>query len=255
MPKYRTYNIGELEFRLVEIPGGVLHRKEQRVELSAFALGEFQVSQALWMQVLQENPSDFEGPSRPVDSLSWYDAVEFCNKLSEKCNLKPVYHIDKSKQDPNNKSTYDVVKWIVRADFTQNGFRLPTQIEWEYAARGGPLRSQKDYAGGALLKELGWYDELSENEGTRPLGLKKPNSLGLFDMSGNLWEWCWDWSDDLPQPIPKDYRGPEKGNYRVLRGGSWLDDLNLTLVSYHNDYYPSNRDDSVGFRLAQGFTL
>jgi formylglycine-generating enzyme len=255
MPKYRTYHIDELEFRLVEIPGGVLHRKEQQVELSTFALGEFQVSQALWMQVMQENPSGFKGPSRPVNSLSWYDAIEFCNKLSEKCDLQPVYQIDKSKKDPNNQSTYDDVKWLVSADFTQNGFRLPTQIEWEYAARGGPLQSKKDYAGGELLKELGWYDELSKDEGSRPNGLKKPNALGLHDLSGNLWEWCWDWYADLPKPIPKDYYGPEQGHYRVLRGGSWLYNSYGSLVSDRGNDYPYVRNSNYGFRLAQGFTL
>jgi formylglycine-generating enzyme len=255
MPKYRTYNIGEFEFRLVEIPGGVLRRDEHEFEISAFAIGECQVTQALWDKIMEENPSEFEGPSRPVNSLSWYDAIEFCNKLSEKCDLQPVYSIDKSKKDPNNKNTFDKVKWLVGADFTHNGFRLPTEIEWEYAARGGPLQSKKGYAGGELLKELGWYNELSNDEGSRPNGLKKPNALGLHDLSSNLWEWCWDWYVELPKPIPKYYRGPGKGDARVLRGGSWLIKKYLSLVSDRYNDLPYNGYINYGFRLAQGFTL
>ena len=186
------------------------------VKLSSFYMGEFPVTQDLWEAVMGENPSYFKGPRHPVEKVSWEDAQRFIGMLNKK---------------------------------TKGGYRLPTEAEWEYAARGGKHSEGFRYAGSDKLKEVGWYAENSGSE-THKVGLKYSNELGLYDMSGNVWEWCQDrWHGDY-KGAPADGSAWEgEGGSRVVRGGSWSYDPRLCRVAYRYFLDPALRNGIVGFRL------
>ena len=194
------------------------------VTLSDYYIGETQVTQALWKAVMDDdNPSDFKGDDNlPVDSVSWIDCTKnFITKLNQK----------------------------VRRQLPQGSrFRLPTEAEWEYAARGGRLSEGYPYSGSDDIDEVAWYDENSDNE-THPVKDKGKNELGLYDMSGNVWEWCNDWYGDYGSGSQTNPKGPSSGSYRVLRGGSWSRNAGNCRVSYRNGYDPGSWDSILGFRL------
>ena len=204
------------------------------VALGDFMIGENEVTQALYEFVMGENPSCFKGPQGPVENVSWYDTVEFCNKLSEVSGLEKCYS-----GSGNN----------IKCDFSKNGYRLPTEAEWEYAARGGVKSKDFKYSGSNDIGEVAWYCDNSGHE-THPVKSKKPNELGLYNMSGNVWEWCNDWySSSLYGG--NDPKGPASGSYRVARGGSWDHDADYCSVSYRSADNPSYTYDYLGFRLAR----
>ena len=189
--------------------------------VSSFYICDHEVTQAEYRAVTGNKPSYFKGDNKPVENVSWYDAVEYCIALSLKEGLTPCYTIDKDREDPDNTSIYDG-KWTVVWNKSANGYRLPTENEWEWAAKGGNKSKGYKYSGSDDIKEVAWYYGNSDNE-THPVRQKKPNELGIYDMSGNVREWCWDiYSKNRPTNI-KNYTGasPEDYRYRVYRGGSW----------------------------------
>jgi formylglycine-generating enzyme required for sulfatase activity len=238
-------------FEMVLVEGGRFWRGEgnerHEVQLDDFYLGRTQVTQALWEAVIAKNPSEFPHPQRPVEQVSWYDCVEFCNVLSGQQGYQPAYHIDRERKDPNNQSDYDDLKWLVTPIPGADGYRLPTEAEWEYAARGGRYAQPFEYAGSPNLNETAWWDRNSQDI-TQPVGLKVPNALGLFDLSGNVWEWVWDWCSrdyyeqlalhSMPAYVPV---GPDSGSFRNARGGRFH---NLTDISFC--YFFS--DEKIAFK-------
>ena len=195
-----------------------------------FLMGKFPVTQVLWQRVMGNNPSRFKGDHRPVDSVSWFDAVNFCNKLSELEELESVYAIEGSQ---------------VACNWDAKGYRLPTEAEWEYCARGNEAFI---YSGSDILGEVGWYDGNSGDE-THPVGLKKPNGFGLYDMSGNVYEWVWDWYGSYSSDSPTDLSGPFGQSTRTRRGGGWCSIARDTRVSFRDGVSPVGCGDFLGFRI------
>ena len=190
------------------------------VNVPDFYIGQFPVTQALWETVMGNNPSHFKGPAHPVENISWEDTRQFLEKLNA---------------------------------ITGHSYRLPSEAEWEYAARGGKRSRGFLYAGGHKLKEVGWYWDNSHQE-TKPVGLKQPNELGLYDMSGNVWEWCADHWQDSYAGAPDDGSTRTEGGeetLRVIRGGSWTDYGGYCRVSSRFRFDTLIRNDVLGFRVAR----
>jgi formylglycine-generating enzyme required for sulfatase activity len=171
--------------------------------------------------------------------VTWLDAVEYCNWLSEKESLSKCYLIKGTE-----------VKYLD----TAKGYRLPTEAEWEFAARGGNKSGGFSYAGSNNLNEVGWYKDNSGGM-TQQVAKKAPNELGLYDMTGNVWEWVWDFYDwNYYKASPSDDpQGPGEGQYRVMRGGAWYNDPTHALTVSRQDHHAGFRQNSVGFRVARSY--
>ena len=226
--------------------------------VSDLYIGKYQVTQKEWQAVMGNNPSDFKGDSNPVETVSWYDAVEFCNKLSEKEGLTKCYTIDKTSKDLNNQNEYDEVKWTVVCDFNANGYRLPTEAEWEFAARGGNTSKGYTYSGSNNIDKVAWYDKNSYDKGsshpdygTHPVGQKQANELGIYDLTGNVWEWCWDWYGNYSSGSQTNPKGADNGSDRVRRGGGWCTGASYCRVALRYGYDPDVSCNTLGFRLSR----
>jgi formylglycine-generating enzyme required for sulfatase activity len=206
------------------------------VTVQGFYMGEFEVTPREWQDIMGSNPSRFKGDSLPVEPVSWYDVGEYCNRRSVKEGLTPAY---------GGSGEH------ITCDFNAGGYRLPMEAEWEYAAKGGGKDPMVyEYAGSNSPGNVAWYTENSGGS-TRQVGTKQPNSLGLYDMSGNVWEWCWDWYGDYSGGAQTDPRGPASGANRVMRGGCWYDSATYVRSALRNYYTPSSRSSNVGFRLVR----
>lgn len=206
-----------------------------RVRVSDFLLGRMEVTQELWIRVMGKNPSHFVDLRRPVEKVTWWKTVEFCNRLSEACGLQPVYKV-----------TGTTIEWDRRAD----GFRLPTEAEWEWAARGGSESQGFDYAGSNNPGVVGWIAP-EAGEQTHPVGQKKPNELGLYDLCGNVAEPCWDWKASYEAEDQVDPIGPPEGNVRAVRGGHAAAPPTITRNVTRAYNTQSNQNLFQGLRLAR----
>lgn len=252
---YPTLNLPHLH--MIRVEKGSFLREGHEVTVSAFELSAFPVTQALWEAVMGEgsNPSFFEGPRRPVEQVSWFDAVAFCNRLNAQEQWPVCYFSDENCTRPYALKGELPNQGHVFYKPTPRAFRLPTEAEWEYAARGGPFQTGTEYAGSDRVKDVGWCSDNSGRE-THTTGLLQPYRLGLYDMSGNVREWCWDWYGAYEPKKQNDPIGPKKGRIRVVRGGSWnLWGVGNLLVS--SRLYPTHPflpGNGFGFRLARHLT-
>jgi formylglycine-generating enzyme required for sulfatase activity len=225
---------------------------KHRVMVNSFYMGKYEVTQGEYQKIMGTNPSIFIEDNLPVECVSWYEAIQYCNRLSEREGLIPVYTIEKDRIDLNSISEYDNLRWKITMDPEADGYRLPTEAEWEYAAKGGNKNSLDFlYSGGNDINEVAWY---YRNSGRRshPVGTKAPNSLGIYDMSGNVWEWCWDWYGNYYISGPqKDPLGAAWGQGRVLRGGSWSSSARSVRSAVRSYSSPSNRNMGFGFRIVR----
>ena len=227
---------------------------QRQVTVSAFWMGKYEVTQKEYQEIMGVNPSYFEGDNLPVEKVTWFDAVEYCNKLSQKEGLTPVYTI--TGRTPA--TGYPITAATVMANWSANGYRLPTEAEWEYACRAGTTTpfntgnnittSQANYNGNFP------YNNNAKGEfriETTPVGTFTANAWGLHDMHGNVSEWCWDWYGVYVAGAQTDPRGAVAGEHRVQRGGSWLDYGEYLRSACQGSAAPGYRSYFIGFRLVR----
>ena len=230
----KTYTVNGVSFTMVDVEGGTFtmgatseqgsdaendEKPAHKVTLSNYSIGETEVTQALWKAVMGSNPSRFTGDlQRPVEQVSWNDCQTFIKKLNQ---------------------------------LTGENFRLPTEAEWEYAARGGKSSKGYKYSGSKTLGNVAWYYDNSSE--THAVKTKQPNELGIYDMSGNVWEWCSDWYGSYSSSAQTNPAGPSSSSFRVLRGGSWYYGARGCRVANRGGYSPDNGDYYDGFRLVRQF--
>ena len=240
VPQTESFTVNGVSFTMVTVEGGTFtmgataeqgsdaysdESPTHQVTLSSYGIGQTEVTQALWQAVMGSNPSYFQGDlNRPVETVSWNDCQEFITELNQ---------------------------------MTGKTFRLPTEAEWEYAARGGNKSQAYKYAGSDTIGDVAWYIDncyaLGSSDpdyGTHAVATKAPNELGLYDMSGNVWEWCQDWYGSYSSNAQTNPTGSVSGSNRVRRGGSWVCLARYCRVSRRQQDAPTVADDHLGFRLA-----
>ena len=244
---------------------------------SGFWMGVYPVTQEEWERVTGSNPSYFsDSPAagetqgrRPVDNVSWYDALVFANRLSILEGLSPAYSIE-GKTNPDDwgdapevdeyddeygdEDDYHSAWDAVEIEEGSTGWRLPTEAQWEYAARAGATTAfsngASDWKNEASVEGIGWF-KFNSGKMTHEVGLKQPNAWGLYDIHGNVWEWCWDRHDDYPAQAQADPAGASSGSHRVNRGGGWLVSALLARSAARIYDNPFDRDNALGFRLVR----
>ena len=240
------------EMRFVAVPGGAFwmgspedepgrfdnEGPRHRVHVAPYWLASTEVTRAQWRAVMGSTPPGGRHDDEPVVGVSWCDTLRYANELSQREGLTPAYRL------LGPCAHGGTVTWDRSAD----GYRLPTEAEWELAARGG---DEQLYAGGGALESVGWYLGNAE-DGARSVAALAPNAYGLYDMSGNVWEWVWDRLGAYPAEAQHDPAGPERGETRILRGGSWRYEARYARVADRNWGHPGYRARAVGFRLARG---
>lgn len=222
----RTFTVNGVSFKMVQVEGGTFQmgsnggasdeKPVHSVTLSSYSIGQTEVTQALWQAVMGSNPSNWKGDDLPVEQVSWNDCQTFITKLNQ---------------------------------LTGQMFRLPTEAEWEYAARGGNKSKGYQYAGSNTLGDVAWYDSNSGDK-THSVATKQPNELGLYDMSGNVWEWCQDWKGNYSSSSVTNPTGPTSGSDRVNRGGGWGSGARGCRSAIRGYNTPGSRSGNLGLRLA-----
>ncbi len=212
---------------LVTVPSGTVEMRDDRIkkvwkiEIETFKLSKFLVTQELYKKIINENPATFKGDKLPVETVSWVEAIRFCNQLSDSLGKSKCYSVNLKTEK-------------VSFNSKANGFRLPTEAEWQYACQAGTKSIRY-----GELHQIAWFKDNSDNH-THKVGQKDPNQWGLYDMLGNVWEWCSDIYDETVY-----------GKYRVFRGGGWCDVERSVMATTRRRSHPfSFKIDDLGFRIA-----
>lgn len=266
---YRVSSIGNtgpvVPENFVYVEGGTFHNGTGNVTISSFYMNKYEVTQAEFQSVDGWDPSHFTGnPDFPVEYVSWVQAVKYCNDLSIREGFEPCYGYYYEGTDYGT----DMVNWpkewnsdpyylvFITCNWSANGYRLPTEMEWMYAAKGGnltPPSGYSTYAGSNVIGNVAWY---ASNSGGSPhsVGTKLPNELGIYDMSGNIREWCWGFYSPYPTEDQTDPRGDVEGNgeYRIARGGDWYSAFDTCTITERSDSYISGTEIYMGFRVVRG---
>ena len=244
----------------VLVPGGTFNpTTDYTVTLSSFYICKHEVTQAEYQAVMGTNPSWFSGnPNRSVEQVTWFNAIEYCNRRSMQEGLTPCYSYlnygtnpDKWPTGWNTSLTNDT---NVSCNWSTNGYRLPTEMEWMFAAKGGNQSQGYTYSGSNDIDAVAWYtnnSDIGDGQGRRThnVGGKAANELGTFDMSGNVWEWCWDIYGDYPTGSYTDPTGPVgEAAHHLFRGGGWHIDDNFCAVSFRDRNYATVKALTLGFR-------
>ena len=233
----------EARASFVRVDGGTFRLDRDTghtVTVSGFYISRHPVTQREWTELMGTNPSRFRGDNRPVETVSWFDALEFANEKSQRSGLTPAYTI-------TGTGPHRTVIWNRNA----NGYRLPTEAEWEFAARGGTVcRRNYAFPGSANPDEVAWHSWNSDRS-THEVGMLRPNALGLYDMSGNVWEWVWDLNGLPARAAQTDPAGATSGNFRVVRGGGWNWSLMGRNLGVRQHHLPSMTRNDIGFRLVR----
>ena len=222
-------SVGSIKYKMIFVEGGTFtmgatseqqdpdsnEKPTHQVTLSSYYIGETEVTQALWTAVMGNNQSNFKGDNNPVEKVSWNDCQKFIEKLNS---------------------------------LTGKKFRLPTEAEWEYAARGGNKSKGYQYSGSNNLDDVAWYTKNS-NYKTHLVKTKQPNELGMYDMSGNVWEWCQDWYGNYGSDSQTNPKGPSSGSGHVYRGGSWFANAVVCRSANRIGHTPGLRNCDLGLRL------
>ncbi|MDR0893225.1 MAG: formylglycine-generating enzyme family protein [Mediterranea sp.] len=225
---YQQVKKADFEPEMVYVEGGTFRmgspahekgrcddEKPHLVTLGDFLIGKYVITQRQWKAVMMDNPSFNQDDNYPVEDINWDDTQQFLCKLNAA---------------------------------TGKNYRLPTEAEWEFAARGGKESKGFLYSGSNNISYVGWHRDNSWGR-THPVGYKRANELGIYDMSGNVWEWCNDWYDEYPKRPQKNPQGPSHGTNRIGRGGSWGDEMSLCRVAYRSYIDPEDRSSLLGFRV------
>lgn len=228
MEETNTIDISTFDNQMVKIPGGKIELRDDRtkerwtVNIKPILLSKFPVTQELYFAITNENPSTIKGNRHPVETVTWKEAVSFCNKLSVRAGLKPCYDIREDSEQ-------------ISFDITANGFRLPTEAEWEYSCKAGTTGIRY-----GDINSVAWFKDNSLMT-THIVGQKEPNPWGLYDMLGNIWEWCSDIYDETVY-----------GSYRIFRGGGWADEERSVMATTRRRSHPILfKIDDLGFRIAR----
>ena len=228
----KAYTVNGVSFTMIAVKGGTFQmgsddgyeweKPVHQVTLSDYYIGETEVTQELWTAVMGSNPSNFTGNmQRPVEKVTWNDCQTFISKLNQ---------------------------------LTGETFRLPTEAQWEYAARGGNQAQGRLYSGSNTIDDVAWYTSNSSST-THPVKTKAPNELGIYDMTGNVWEWCSDWNGAYSSAAQTNPTGPATGSERVFRGGSWFHYAAYCRVANRSNNTPASSNFDLGLRLAYQFDI
>jgi sulfatase modifying factor 1 len=248
-------------FQMGSTTGSPLEMPIHQVTVGSFYIDKTETTYEKWTDVrnwgsthgyadlpVGQNGYNPSGINNPVTMVSWYDIIKWCNARSEKYGLTPAYYTSNTLSTVYRTGRLDLAADAVK--WTADGYRLPTEAEWEYAARGGTKSRGYKYSGSSNPDSVEWWVGNSDNN-THSVSTKGTNELGIFDMCGNVWEWCWDWYGSYGSSSQTDPKGPTSGTFRVIRGGScWCGWMNSTST-YRENNSPDLPDNTVGFRCVR----
>jgi len=249
------YSVLAYKESMILVQGGTFNNGASDVTLSSFYLDKYEITQDTYLAVMGVNPSHFSGLiDGPTERVSWLNTIEYCNRRSILEGLNPCYEYGTYGSNPDNWPA----NWYVVSDnpnnvicnWTANGYRLPTEMEWMFAAMGGILSQGTVYSGGSDVDAVAWWLGNS-GETSHQVGGLAPNQLGIYDMSGNVWEWCWDIYASYPVTPQNDPHGPISGSYRIARGGSWGSAAMNCAIAHRNYYAVNTYHFHIGFRVCR----